>query len=60
MMRKPIAIAILPETKDRFGDLYAIADDGSIWAIETRSNDSNSKWQSGWQRLPDLPQESKK
>jgi hypothetical protein len=55
-MRKPIAIAILPEIDDRFGDLYAIADDGSIWVIQTRSSDINSKWLN-WQRLPDLPQE---
>lgn len=54
MARKIVQIAAIPETDSEFGKAVALADDGSVWAMELRG----IAWERHfWERMPDLPQD---
>jgi hypothetical protein len=52
-MREPKAIAILNETEKHPGELYVLADDGTIWIAPCRKL---PLYADDWKLLPALPQ----
>lgn len=51
-MRKVIQIAVTQDTEDQYGQLFALADDGSIWILDLDGKDTQ------WGRVPNLPQDA--
>lgn len=47
-MRKIINIAAIPETPDNYGQLYALCNDGSVWAQQIGTDE--------WVLISDIPQ----
>jgi hypothetical protein len=57
MTRKIIQIqvaATIDSCDDKYDDVYALCDDGSVWRILSNT-DEDRLWDTGWHMLPPLP-----
>lgn len=55
-MRKIVQIAAIPEAPNDVGEcLYAVCDDGTVWAFRSQLA-SEIRYEKKWRRLPDVPQ----
>lgn len=52
--RKIIQIASASETADRYAQIYALCDDGTVWRMVAREPESAC----AWAPLPNVPQPS--
>ncbi len=55
-----ISAAAIPENPDTYGHtyLYAMCDDGTVWAIDTVVNDGDPV-EPKWMQIPPVPQDEK-
>lgn len=52
MKRRAIQITVTQETDARYGELFAICDDGTIWSMTFRGTELDP-----WVELPPIPQD---